>query len=194
MIKSCSSCNTKSSPIQILKDEHRVIEKVLDAMELAIRHQSMDRSFFEDALDFFRNFADGCHHAKEENELFPALEKAGIPNEGGPIGCMLNEHDQGRSLLKIIDENLEAAAGGDVTALNNLRHAGTDYVDLLREHIDKEDNVLFVMADQVLDDQEQESMVAAFHRTGQSNCDIDKHEKYIALADDLTKRASAVDE
>ena len=187
----CSLHGVNASPTQVLKDEHRVIEKVLDATERALWNDLIDRSFFEKALDFFRNFADGCHHAKEEDELFPVLETSGIPREGGPIGCMLKEHEEGRYLVRIITDNLDEAVEGDPEALHTLRKAATYYVALLREHIQKEDNVLFVLADQVLGPEEQKLMLTAFDRAERSNNNVGKHERYVALADELSQRALA---
>ncbi len=185
----CSSHDVNVSPTQVLKDEHRVIEKVLDATERALRHDSIDRSFFEKALDFFRNFADGCHHAKEEDELFPVLEKLGIPRDGGPIGCMLKEHEEGRSCVRVIADNLEAAAGGNRTAVEAVRQAAENYIELLRQHIQKEDNVLFVMAEQALGPEEQKLLLAAFDVAERSNGKCGKHERYVALADELSQWA-----
>ena len=185
----CSLYSVSASPTQVLKDEHRVIEKVLDATERALWNDTIDRSFFEKALDFFRNFADGCHHAKEEHELFPVLEASGILREGGPIGCMLKEHEEGRSLVQMIADNLEAAAGGDRTAVGAVRQAALNYIELLRRHIHKEDNVLFVVADQALGPEEQKLMLAAFERAERSNSNFGKHERYVALADELSQWA-----
>ena len=189
MSQLCSSHGVNASPTQVLKDEHRVIEKVLDATERALRNDSIDPIFFEKALDFFRNFADGCHHAKEEDELFPVLETSGIPREGGPIGCMLKEHEEGRSFVRIIADNLEAAAGGKRTAVGAVRQAAESYIELLRQHIQKEDNVLFVLADQALGPDEQKLMLAAFDRAERSNGNCGKHERYVALADELSQWA-----
>ena len=57
-------------PIQQLMEEHRVIEQVLAALEAAARRE-LQFPFYEQAVDFIVNFADGCHHAKEEDRLFP---------------------------------------------------------------------------------------------------------------------------
>ncbi len=189
MSYACSLHDVGASPTQVLKDEHRVIEKVLDAMERALRQDAVDRSFFEKALDFLRNFADGCHHAKEEEELFPVLEASGIPREGGPIGCMLKEHEEGRSLVRMIADHLEAATGGDRTAVGAVRQAAANYIELLRQHIQKEDTVLFVVADQTLGPEEKKSMLTAFDHAEQTGGDVGKHERYVALADELSQWA-----
>ena len=182
----CSQHCVGTTPTAVLKSEHRVIEPVLDAMERQSGRPAIDLAFFRKAVDFFRSFGDRCHHAKEEDELFPVLESAGIPREGGPIGCMLAEHEQGRRLIRIVADNLDAAVGGDQAAAVAMRRAATDYIALLRLHIQKEDTVLFAMADQVIGAEEQKLMVSAFDRAEQSNGNSGKHGRYIGLANELT--------
>ncbi|RPJ01063.1 MAG: hypothetical protein EHM39_03845, partial [Chloroflexi bacterium] len=71
---------------EILMDEHRVIERVLTALESAARRveagQALRPDFFVDAADFIRGFADGCHHMKEEGVLFKTMEDYGVPVTG----------------------------------------------------------------------------------------------------------------
>ena len=91
-------------PTEILSGEHRVIEQVLTCLERIAEQCAaegrLDRTSAEQALEFFRNFADRCHHGKEEVHLFPALEAKGFPRDGGPTGVMLHEHDQGRAHVR----------------------------------------------------------------------------------------------
>lgn len=183
-------CNCKAmSPTEVLKNEHRVIERVLDAMEKQL-DKPVDVAFYRDAIDFLRNFADGCHHAKEEKELFPVLESAGIPREQGPIGCMLDEHEMGRALIKKIASNIEAAGKGDAEAGSILRNAAGAYIRLLRQHIFKEDNVLFVMADRALGPEEQELMRGAFERADRSNSCSSQHQHYVDMAAELSRKSA----
>jgi hemerythrin-like domain-containing protein len=80
---------------EILTHEHRVIEQVLGCLEAmgaeARAAGRLDGAAAQDAVAFFRNFADRCHHGKEEVHLFPALEAKGFPRDGGPTGVMLDE-------------------------------------------------------------------------------------------------------
>jgi len=141
-------------PTEVLSQEHRRIEQMMDALEEQVRKteagEPFPRRFFDNALDFFRNFADGCHHAKEENLLFPRMQERGVPSAGGPIGVMLAEHDQGRAYLKAVRENLDAAEQGSPEARRLVAGNALGYVSLLRQHIMKEDNILFRMARMVL--------------------------------------------
>ncbi len=179
------------SPVAILKAEHRVIEQVLDALERLVREVRIDAAPLRDALDFLRNFADGCHHAKEENELFPRLEAAGVPREDGPIGCMLDEHERGRRFIRAMADSLDAAAAGDCSARAALCSAADGYVELLRKHIWKEDNVLFAMAERVLGTAERGAVLGGFDRTEQAPTNAGKHARYVAMAETLYHRALA---
>ena len=149
-----------------LEAEHRVIERVLDALEEKIaRFQSgapVDTEFFKQALAFAREFADGLHHQKEEQILFPAMVESGIPQDEGPIGVMLDEHEEGRRCIRRMAESLEAAAMAEATALEALADAGREYVTLLRAHIQKEDGVLFPMADRMVGESRQAAVRSAF--------------------------------
>ena len=161
-------------PTDFLSQEHRAIEARLNMLEHELRAvvagASLNRAFFDEALDFFRNFADGCHHAKEENLLFPLLTERGMPADGGPIAVMLAEHDAGRAYLKAVGENLDAAVEGSEAARAQVCANATAYIELLRHHIYKEDNILFRMAknllapDDVADLEKQFAAVAAPER------------------------------
>jgi len=137
-----------------LRAEHRVIVGVLDCFEVALNRAAeagcVRRGAFDPFIDFFRGFADRCHHCKEEGSLFPILEKSGIPREGGPIGVMLEEHEQGRRHVRAMAESLAAADKADPAAAHAFLSEGRQFLMLLRQHIDKEDQVLFRMADQVV--------------------------------------------
>ena len=137
----------------VLRDEHRVILKALDVLEAAADRLAVDMpvpaSAWAALLDWCVAFADARHHAKEERLLFPALEAVGLPRAGGPIGVMLEEHEIGRGLVRDMREG-----PADVRAARARR-----YVDLLRAHIDKENDVLFELADALLDGARAEALV-----------------------------------
>jgi hemerythrin-like domain-containing protein len=61
---------------EVLSDEHRVIERVLAVLQkLTTRPVENSLDCWRKALDFFSHFADQCHHFKEEQVLFPAMEE-----------------------------------------------------------------------------------------------------------------------
>src|SRR3989337_556391 len=114
-------------PTEVLGDEHRVIERVLAAVEkLLAAAPAPSLSHWKKVLDFISNFADQCHHLKEEKLLFPAMEAQGIPRDGGPIGGMLMEHGAGRDRRRGIF--VESCAGLSPSFEGAYPERGRDFV------------------------------------------------------------------
>lgn len=176
---------------QQLKDEHEGIKLMLSIMEKISKNLSTGKELnfdhYEKIIDFLKGFADKCHHAKEEEILFPALEKHGIQNEGGPIGTMLNEHRKGRELILILDMAFKEFKGGNKPAINSMISSSEDYIQLLRNHIEKENNVLFMMADKVLSEEEQSIIADSFEKLEVDKIGMGKHEAYHHLLKELRK-------
>jgi len=179
-------------PTEILSHEHRIIEQVLDCLDKMAEEcrsaGALDERAARDAIAFFRNFADRCHHGKEETHLFPAMEARGFPRDGGPTGVMLYEHEQGRACVRGMEEAVEAAAAGDPAAQARFVDHATRYVDLLREHIRKEDHCLFAMANQLFGDSDQQQLLDAFTRVEAEDMGAGTHERYLAIANALADR------
>ncbi|MHC4447556.1 MAG: hemerythrin domain-containing protein [Planctomycetota bacterium] len=139
---------------QCLRDEHQVILRVLDCFDLALQQArqagKVSREVFEPFVEFFRGFADQCHHCKEEDRLFPCMERQGVPREGGPIGVLLEEHRRGRHRVTMMAEELQAADAGDPISIQTVLEQGQKFLELLRGHIEKEDHCVFGMADQLI--------------------------------------------
>jgi hemerythrin-like domain-containing protein len=173
----------------ILRDEHKAILKMLDATEETAgqikKGIPVASETLSGLLEFLRLFADSCHHGKEEEHLFPLLEKKGMPRDAGPIGVMLREHDQGRGLIRKMVEASEALVAGRKGAGSRWADAALDYVALLRAHIDKENNILFVMADRLLSQSEQADLVAAFDKVEIVKLGAGTHERLHGLMDHL---------
>jgi hemerythrin-like domain-containing protein len=96
-------------------------------------------------IDFSKNFTDICHHSKEENSLFPALEKAGMPRNMGPIAMMLMDHERSREIAKNMEESAKEyfESGNSTNLVNHMKQ----YVEHITEHLWKENNRLFMMAE-----------------------------------------------
>ncbi len=136
-----------------LSEEHQNILKVIDALEKEAnelqRGKELDKTFLRKAVDFIKNYADKFHHMKEEDILFKEL-CADSNKENmrcNPVHQMLHEHDLGREHVKGIVEGLEESDKEKV-----IEHLW-GYCSLLKEHIFKEDNILYPMADQVLSEE-----------------------------------------
>jgi hemerythrin-like domain-containing protein len=176
----------------ILVHEHDVILQalaVLDGMAARlVGGGSVTAPDVEQLLEFFVVFADRCHHAKEEGILFPALEAAGVPRAGGPIGVMLDEHEVGRRLVGRLRQDGAAAAGGDAAAQRRFAEAAHEYVALLEQHIAKENQVLFPAADGMLTDEDDRAITAAFERHEELEMGPGVHERFHRMLDDLAAR------
>ena len=138
------------SPTASLRRDHDLIEKVVRAMEAAAsllrRGVDVPSPVLGQVVDFTRNFTDVCHHGKEENALFPALERAGMPSRMGPVAVMLAEHEKSREIAGRMATAAESY-GRDGSAREALASAMEEYVAHITEHIWKENNRLFMMAD-----------------------------------------------
>ncbi len=178
---------------EVLMEEHKEIVRLIDALDLSAEQLAAGRpvrpGFFHDAAEFIKAFADGCHHHKEEGLLFPALEAAGMPSEGGPVGMMLYEHDVGRSYTRRMRDAAEKLQNGDASAKAAVAENAHGYASLLRQHIQKENMVLFRMADNLIQGAAQDELTAAFERAEQDEDRAGVHRKYIALVDALEREA-----
>lgn len=176
-----------------LMQEHRVIERVLAALELASgrvnQGEEMRPAFFVNAALFIRNFADGCHHHKEEGLLFKAMNTAGIPSTGGPLAVMLAEHEQGRELTRAMLEAAQNWEAGKLEARAYAAHNALGYASLLRQHIHKEDQILFPLAERAIPAQMQVQLDGEFDQAVQQEAAAGIPEKYLALAEVLEKES-----
>ncbi len=177
---------------QILMHEHEVIGQgltVLSAMAARLeRGEGVPARDLEAALEFFGGFADGCHHAKEEGTLFPALVAAGLPQGHGPVAVMLAEHEDGRRLIGVMRRSAAGADQGDVAARRRLADAAHEYVQLLRQHIAKENGVLFPAADGMLSEADDREITAAFDRHEAREMGPGAHERFHRMLDELAAR------
>ncbi len=176
---------------EILMEEHRVIERVLNALEKAAHRLSRGEDvylrFFTGSSVFIKGFVDGCHHKKEESVLFPALVENGLSKESGPVAVMLAEHEEGRQLAILMRQAVERLQAGDVRKREAVIQNVTEYIKLLRHHISKEESVLFPLADKVIPNTQQEQILRGFEPFESDGTGEGVHEKYYGLAGRLEK-------
>lgn len=177
-------------PTETLSADHRIIERMLDALELAARRlhkgEPVRPQVFLEAAQFIAGFADGCHHRKEEGALFPAMGAAGFPTQGGPIAVMLSEHEQGRAYTRAMRAAAEELAAGNAAMAGKVIDNAFGYVSLLRQHIMKEDNILFQMARSALGADKQQALSVEFERLEREEGE-GVRAKYLALLDSLER-------
>lgn len=182
---------------EILMAEHEVILSVLDCVERlaedAERRGALDIESAGQALEFLANFADRCHHGKEEDQLFPALISRGLPRNAGPVAVMLSEHELGRAEVAGMRTALGDARRSVAGSAQRFAGHARAYVELLRAHIDKENGVLFPMADGMLGEAEQAELTRAFDRVEREDIGHGEHERYLELARGLCARFGVED-
>lgn len=152
-----------------LENDHVYILKLTEVMEKMAERTVIDPVYVEEVIDLIRNYADGLHHAKEENLLFPLMVKKGFSIETGPVGVMLAEHVQGREYVKKMAEGVNILKQGDFSATSQIREAMMGYAVLLQNHIGKENNVLFRMAENLMSAPEEERLFQDFRRIDNGN-------------------------
>jgi hemerythrin-like domain-containing protein len=178
------------TPTETLTAEHRLIVRVLDCLEEAADRLdsgvAVSADFFLDAADFVAGFADKCHHGKEEDILYVAMTARDMPQDSGPVAVMLHEHDEGRRYTAGFRAAAEQMKSGDADASADVVRNVFDYVNLLREHIHKEDNVLFPMAEQIIAPEAMKVVEQEFQRVTDEDARNDVPARYEALAKKLS--------
>lgn len=170
-------------PIGPLMHEHRLIERLLALVEREVRDieagKKPDGRFLDQAVDFFRSYADRCHHGKEEDILFRELEKKPLSApQRQVLAELVAEHVQGRALVRAISEANQAVARCENAAPAEI------LLPLLKQliafypvHIDKEDKGFFHPVMEHFSRAEMDAMLAEFN-------DFDRalvHEKYAGI-------------
>lgn len=144
----------KADITKALVDEHQLILRMIALLEKnAARTATGDYrnwQFYLDGIDFIRQYADRFHHAKEEDVLFKALVENGMPKENSPVAAMLMEHDHGRQFVRNMEAAVKEAQAGRTDVYPVITENALGYVALLRDHISKEDNILYPLSERVL--------------------------------------------
>jgi len=181
--------------IETLMNEHRTIERAIDALVSfadEVRRKTTDDRGDKVELGrfvtFIREFADACHHGKEEDILFAAMVEAGFSRQSGPIAVMLMEHDLGRTHVRALAGLSAQEAAWSVEDRQRLGEAAHGYADLLRAHIHKEDAILYPMAEQRLPPEALRRVSADCDAYEAKKMGSGEHERLHGLAEELVAR------
>lgn len=176
----------KQDITQRLKDEHRLILRMLALLERNARRTEegtfKNYQFYLDGVDFIRNYADRFHHAKEEDILFEALVTNGMPRANSPVAAMLMEHDLGRAFVKGMEEAATRALNGEAGQEEAIVANARGYLELLRDHIAKEDDILYPLAERVLPEEMRENILAGY-RTAEEKSKAGFEAQYISVVE-----------
>jgi hemerythrin-like domain-containing protein len=171
---------------KILVQEHRVIESVLLCLERLIERTENDkrlnRVVTENIILFLREFADACHHGKEEDVLFKFSDSK--TGGHGPVEVLKDEHTEGRSYVAKMNQSCGNAANGDPTAVGVFCENARDLIDMLRRHIEREDDVVFPMIEELCQTKDADGLWEDFQIV-EKNAGGDRHRRLIKLAKNL---------
>jgi hemerythrin-like domain-containing protein len=177
-------------PIKDLKMEHdavqltlRILDKICQRIEKS--REIIDLQHLNQLQEFFKVFVDKCHHGKEEELLFPALENVGVSREGGPIEVLLHEHQQGRDYVQAMNAALSQYTKGNRKSVAEFVKTARGYINLLDQHIEKENGVLFPLAEKYLSELEQEKLWEGFEMIETQKIGAGKHEEFHKMLDKL---------
>lgn len=178
---------------QVMVDEHRLILRMIELLEknTVLLEQGVYRNwtFFLDAVDFIRNYADRYHHAKEEDVLFVELVNNGMPEKQSPIEAMHMEHEQGRAFVRALEDAAQKAQNGELGRVPIIAENAKAYAALLRGHIDKEDSILYPLAERILPEKVRQDMQRAYKNAEEKLPGLE--EKYRRLVESYEQQAAA---
>ena len=171
--------------LELLRQDHDTTEKALAAVESALATPNgPPPSVMGWMVEYVSVYVDRCHNQKEEQHLFPLIERRGIPREGGPLGVMLMEHERARNLAAELAPLGKAYAGGDKTLRPRLRDLFAEYATLMKQHFWKENDILYPMALRVLSAADGEAVVEGITAV-EDALGRGTREKYYSLASQI---------
>lgn len=170
-----------------LMEEHQLILGYIGILQNFAQQwlasESEDQGYFtklEAIIGFIQNYADSYHHAKEEDILFRHMEEPGVLSHCNPLPVMLSDHEIGRSHVRAMLHAIAVKDRG--TAINHV----LAWAEHLSNHIYKEDNVLYVMAEEGLSQEAKVKIKAAYDEVEKSHGGPELDLKYQNLLKTLT--------
>ncbi len=169
-------------PSEVLREEHVVIEHLLGVLDGMAEHldekEPVPGKDLDAILEVAVNFADKCHHAKEEKALFPLLEKHS-PEEGKLLAHRLHgDHEAFRHLMGQMREEVPKVGARDPAATRMFAKNARTYTSLLREHIAQETEKLLPLMDRAIPPADSERLAEEFERIEREEVGAGVHERY----------------
>lgn len=178
--------------IQMLIEEHRLIESVLAALdsfaEKLGQEPENDRATVLEFADFFHEFVDRCHHGKEEDHLFVRMNAYGFSKNAGPVSAMLSEQGEGREHLTALASI--GRGSGPLSAREQALVKGhaLGYILRIQSHMKREDDILFPVARHALPAFVLEGLSAEFKNFDAKVLTTQVHEQLIQMARKLSAK------
>ena len=167
----------------LLTRDHETTERVIDAVSKAFEApDGPSKSVIGETVEYFVSYVDACHNRKEEDHLFPLIERLGVPRHGGPLGVMLQDHEESKALAARFASLGRRYADGDGSVLEDLKATFEAYANLLKNHYWKENDILYPMARRVMGAADADAVVAGIEQV-EASIGPDTRKRYYALAD-----------
>jgi hemerythrin-like domain-containing protein len=160
----------------------RILHKLQDHVSVGAENAS---THLEQLLEFFSGFLDCCHHSKEEDVLFPEIERYGSPGQSASLSALLADHQAGRARVGAMNDGLERLRRGDTQAVAAIREHGRGFRDLLTMHIAEENDQVFPIADQIIPPEAASDMAERFATVERERVGPGRHEAYHHMLQDL---------
>jgi hemerythrin-like domain-containing protein len=170
-------------PTEDLMYEHKAIKVILNVMSNISSSIKEKKVFYtndvEKIVDFLSVYVDKCHRSKEEEVFYPALLLSKSPIEN--IGLIINEHSMGKGYLAEISCCVENCKIGSSFSGERIADCMANYVQLIQEHIQKEENEYFPMANKALSGEAQKEISKQFKQINDEFVGLDIHTRYDEL-------------
>lgn len=141
-----------SNIIQILLEEHRNIDKLLLVLEHELevfdRSEEPDYEILQAVIQYFQDYPESCHHPKEDM-VFEKL-KVRDSAAANSIGDVEAEHQVETKRLRRLVEAVEEILAGREFLRQTFHDVVHDFIEHQRQHMDKEERLLFPAAVQGL--------------------------------------------
>lgn len=174
---------------ELLLEDHREIERFLAALAGVVARlragEMVDALVVQQAVDVMHGFADLYHHAREEQHVFPVLERYALLNMAGRLECMLPEHQVGREITEALTDAARRYADGDTAAVGEIIENAGKYLQLLGHHMAVEEGILFELADRVVSDEDDAAMSEQLDKAASAHRASGEEARFRTILDSL---------
>jgi len=176
-------------PIGLLMREHRRIERMVEGLRgerESVRRGVVDPVFIDNAVDFFRTYADRTHHGKEEDILFRELAKKALSDEYKRVmDELVEEHVTARRTVRSLLEAKNRLVKGHIGSLKDIEQLLGQLIELYPAHIEKEDRRFFYPVMDYFSPGERDVMLREFYEFDRNMI----HERYGGLVEKIRAQA-----
>jgi len=173
-----------------IQSDHVAMSIILDAMgnraNEILKTGNVDYFRIGQILDFLHNYTDNLHYAKEERVLFPAVKDESKPWINKTLNNLVHEHILAREYIKEIDKHLNQCLYGNTDSLKDLATVMLKYVELEKNHIKVEDEIVMPLFKRLMDMNKLEGFKFEFKEMPDKKIDQLKYLEYYRLINILS--------